>query len=178
MKRCPECKRDYYDDSLLYCLDDGSPLLEGPTTDDEPATRRMFSKTGGTVAMQQDVRFCTVADGSHIAYSQIGTGPLLVRVLGHFTHLEAEWEWPDLRHFWELLAESYTVVRYDGRGTGLSDRYTGEFTERTRELDLDTVLTEIGAEKETILLGISEGGWTAAAFANKHPERISHLVLY
>ena len=37
MKRCPECRRDYYDDSLLYCLDDGAALLEGPSTD-EPAT--------------------------------------------------------------------------------------------------------------------------------------------
>jgi hypothetical protein len=38
MKRCPECRRDYYDDSLLYCLDDGSALLEGPATADEPET--------------------------------------------------------------------------------------------------------------------------------------------
>src|SRR3954462_5456522 len=38
MKRCPECRRDYYDDSLLYCLDDGSALLDGPASTDEPAT--------------------------------------------------------------------------------------------------------------------------------------------
>jgi len=41
MKRCPECRRDYYDDTLLYCLDDGTPLLDGPATHpsaDEPAT--------------------------------------------------------------------------------------------------------------------------------------------
>jgi pimeloyl-ACP methyl ester carboxylesterase len=97
--------------------------------------------------------------------------------LGYFTHLEAEWEWPDLRRFWEQLAERHTVVRYDGRGIGLSGPYTGEFTEETRQRDLDAVLTAIGAEK-AVLLGISEGGWTAATYAVKHPGRVSHLILY
>ena len=100
-----------------------------------------------------------------------------MRVLGHFTHLEMEWEWPDLRHFWEQLADRFTVVRYDGRGTGLSDNYAGEFTEDTRQIDLDAVLKAVGAEK-AILLGISEGGWTAATYALHHPEQITHLVLY
>jgi len=126
---------------------------------------------------QQDIRFCSTDDGVRLAYSIIGTGPLLVRVLGHFTHLEMEWEWPDLRYFWERLAERYTVVRYDGRGVGLSDRYAGEFTEETRQLDLEAVLKAVDA-KDAILLGISEGGWTAAAYANAHPERAARLVLY
>jgi pimeloyl-ACP methyl ester carboxylesterase len=98
-------------------------------------------------------------------------------VLGHFTHLEAEWEWPELRRFWELLAERHTVVRYDGRGIGLSDPYTGEFTEETRQRDLEAVLAASGAEK-AVLLGISEGGWTAADYATRHPEQITHVILY
>ena len=71
----------------------------------------------------------------------------------------------------------FTVVRYDGRGMGLSDPYTGEFTEETRQLDLEAVLTAVGVERAA-LLGISEGGWTAATYALQHPERIRHLVLY
>lgn len=126
---------------------------------------------------EQDVRFCTTSDGVSLAYSAIGAGPFIVRVLGHFTHLEMEWEWPDLRRFWEHLAERHTVVRYDGRGIGLSDRYSGEFTEETRQRDLDAVLNAVGAEK-AVLLGISEGGWTAATYAIQHPERITHLILY
>ena len=126
---------------------------------------------------EQEIRYCTTADGVSIAYSAIGTGPCIVRVLGHFTHLEMEWEWPDLRRFWEQLAEQHTVVRYDGRGIGLSERYAGEFTEETRQRDLDAVLTAVGAEKAA-LLGISEGGWTAATYAIQHPERITHLILY
>lgn len=149
----------------------------GRYLDVEEATTRISPAPISSRVRQQDIRYCAAADGVHLAYSLIGTGPLLVRVLGHFTHLEMEWEWPDLRHFWERLAERYTVVRYDGRGMGLSDRYTGEFTEDTRQLDLDAVLIAVGAEN-AILLGISEGGWTAVTYAIHHSEHISHLILY
>ena len=125
----------------------------------------------------QEIRFCTSTDGARVAYSMVGRGPLIVRVLGWFTHLEMEWEWPDLRLFWEGLAEEHTVVRYDGRGIGLSDPYMGDFTEETRLLDLEAVLNAVSAEK-VILLGISEGGWTAASYAIRHPARVSHLILY
>lgn len=181
MKRCPECRRDYKDDTLLYCLDDGSPLLHGSvlagqTTSDEPATA-ILSAGPASVTNEQQIKFCTTSDGFRVAYSLIGSGPLLVRVLGHFTHLEIEWEWPDLRFFWERLAERFTVLRYDGRGVGLSDPFEGEFTEETRQRDLAAVLSAVEAES-SMLLGISEGGWTAAAYANQHPGRISRLILY
>jgi pimeloyl-ACP methyl ester carboxylesterase len=127
--------------------------------------------------LEQEIKFCTTSDGVSVAYSAVGSGPFLIRVLGHFTHLEVEWEWPDLRRFWEHLAQHHTVVRYDGRGMGLSDRYSGEFSEVTRQLDLEAILGAIGADK-VVLLGISEGGWTAANFANQHPGRVSHLILY
>jgi pimeloyl-ACP methyl ester carboxylesterase len=135
------------------------------------------ARTSAPAAREQDIKFCTTSDGVSVAYSAVGAGPFLVRVLGHFTHLEMEWEWPDLRRFWEQLAKRHTVVRYDGRGMGLSDRYTGDFTEETRQLDLEAVLTAVGAEK-AVLLGISEGGWTAATYALQHPGRITHLILY
>jgi pimeloyl-ACP methyl ester carboxylesterase len=128
-------------------------------------------------ALEPQIRYTTTADGVSLAYAVVGQGPPIVRVLGHFTHLEVEWEWPDLRRFWESLAERHTVVRYDGRGMGLSDRYGGEFTEGTRQLDLAAVLDAVGAER-VALLGISEGGWTAAEYAVQHPQRVTHLVLY
>jgi hypothetical protein len=123
----------------------------------------------------QEIRFCTSADGARIAYSMVGRGPLIVRVLGWFTHLEMEWEWPDLRLFCEGLAEEHTVVRYDGRGIGLSDPYRGAFTEETRLLDLEAVLNAIGAEK-VILLGISEGRLTAASYAIRCPGRLISIL--
>ena len=185
MKKCPECRRDYADDTLNFCLYDGAQLVRGTTDPSNPITAVMpgfsgsydLTKRQTVETSQQDIRFCTTADGVGIAYSVIGSGPLLIRVLGHFTHLEMEWDWPDLRYLWECLAERYTVVRYDGRGIGLSDPFKGDFTEETRQLDLDAVLNELDA-RDVILFGISEGGWTAAAYANDHPERVSGLVLY
>ena len=180
MKQCHECSRIYSDDTLSFCLEDGSRLGYA-TAENMPTV--VYSPSGDVRSadrvdpVQQDIRFCTTADGFRIAYSAIGSGPLLVRVLGHFTHLEMEWEWPDLRHFWVELAKRFRVVRYDGRGIGLSDKYTGEFSEETRQLDLDAVLKAVGAEDVT-LFGISEGGWTAAAYATENPERIRSLVLY
>jgi pimeloyl-ACP methyl ester carboxylesterase len=123
------------------------------------------------------IQFCKAADGAGIAYSIAGSGPVLLRVLGWFTHLEMEWEWPSMRLIWERLAEWFTVVRYDGRGIGLSDPWEEDFSEATRQRDIDAVLNAIGASR-AILLGISEGGWSAATYALHHPERVSHLVIY
>jgi pimeloyl-ACP methyl ester carboxylesterase len=123
------------------------------------------------------IRYCRTADGASIAYAVHGNGPVIVRVLGWFTHLEMEWEWPAMRLIWERLGQTHTVVRYDGRGIGLSSAWTGEFTEETRQLDLDAVLNAIGVQ-QVVLYGISEGGWTAAHYAAAHPERVSHLILY
>jgi pimeloyl-ACP methyl ester carboxylesterase len=128
--------------------------------------------------LDQRIAYCTTRDGVRIAYATSGQGPLLVRVLGWFTHLEMEWAWPDLRALWERLSETLTVVRYDGRGIGLSDRWTREFNEETRQLDLEAVLDAVSAGRPAALLGISEGAWTAASYAVRHPERISHLVMY
>ncbi|PYT01093.1 MAG: hypothetical protein DMF63_05380 [Acidobacteria bacterium] len=69
------------------------------------------------------------------------------------------------------------MVRYDGRGIGLSDRWDGDFSEETRQMDLHAVLTSMNA-KPAILLGISEGGWTSAMYAAEHPERVERLVFY
>ena len=173
MKECSQCKRVYADESLNFCLDDGTSLKPA---DGEPTTV-LLAQAAVKAGDHPDIKFCTTEDGARIAYAVTGSGPLLVRVLGHFTHLEMEWEWPELRHLWERLAQRFTVVRYDGRGIGLSTRYAGEFTEVTRQLDLKAVLDAIGNEP-AILLGISEGGWTSAEFANEQPGRVSHLVLY
>jgi TolB-like protein/pimeloyl-ACP methyl ester carboxylesterase/tetratricopeptide (TPR) repeat protein len=128
-------------------------------------------------ALEPRIAYCTTRDGVRLAYAQVGEGPLLVRVLGWFTHVEMEWRWPALRYFWQGLAARHTVVRYDGRGIGLSDPWEEEFSEETCQLDLEAVLEAVGS-RPAALLGISEGGWSSAAYAVRRPERISHLVLY
>lgn len=165
---------------------DGTELVEalrrvaagGETwRDDASSAPTRVSPGVETGVAGQEIRFCHTEDGVGIAYSILGSGPPLVRVLGWFTHLEMEWEWPELRYLWERLGERFTVIRYDGRGIGLSDRWEEEFTEETRCLDLEAVLaaTEIDSAN---LLAISEGGWTAAAWAVEHPDRVDHLIFY
>jgi pimeloyl-ACP methyl ester carboxylesterase len=131
----------------------------------------------GTASITPEIQFCTTADGVRLAYSVVGAGPPLVRVLGWFTHLEAEWQWPELRSFWESLAEDFTLIRYDGRGIGLSDPWPADFTEETRLLDVGAVLDAANVGSAA-LLGISEGGWTAASYALQNPDRVSALIFY
>jgi len=144
------------------------------------ATRHLSepqSRPGSRSSGSPEIHYCRTPDGASIAYAVHGSGPILVRVLGWFTHLEMEWEWPALRLLWERLAQTHTVVRYDGRGIGLSSSWNEEFSEETRQRDLDAVLNAIGAQK-VALYGISEGGWTAAEYTSSHPERVSHLIIY
>jgi len=127
--------------------------------------------------MEQQIRFCTAADGVRIAYAIVGQGYPLVRSLGWFTHLEYEWESPLWRHMIEGLAQDFTFVRYDGRGTGLSDREVESHSLQQWVADLEAVVEAAGLERFA-LLGISQGGSTAVTYATHHPERVSHLILY
>jgi len=127
--------------------------------------------------MEQQIRFCTTSDGVRIAYATVGQGYPLVRVLGWFTHLEYEWKNPLWRPTNEGLAARHQFVRYDGRGTGLSDRNVEGSTLEQWVGDLEAVVDAAGLERFA-LLGISQSGPTAIVYALRHPERVSHLILY
>jgi TolB-like protein/pimeloyl-ACP methyl ester carboxylesterase/Tfp pilus assembly protein PilF len=167
------------EDERFRTLLDAAWRARGGRESPDAAPHASRAPTGAQQARtaEQRIAYCTTRDGVRIAYATSGQGPLIVRVLGWFTHLEREWAWPELRALWERLAASLAVVRYDGRGIGLSDRWTGEFTEETRQRDLEAVLDAAGGGPAA-LFGISEGGWTAAQFAVEHPARVSHLVIY
>src|SRR3989337_1010902 len=127
--------------------------------------------------MEQQIRFCTTSDGVRIAYATVGEGPPLVRVLGWFTHLEFEGENPRWRRLYEGMASRFTYIRYDGRGMGLSDRDVTDFSIDAFVRDLEAVVDATGFEK-VALYGISQGGPTAITYALRHPERVSHLIIY
>jgi class 3 adenylate cyclase len=127
--------------------------------------------------MEQQIRFCTTSDGVRIAYATVGQGPPLVRVLGWFTHLEFEGENPRWRRLYEGMASRFTYIRYDGRGMGLSDRDVTDFSIDAFVRDLEAVVDALGIEK-VALYGISQGGPTAITYAERHPERVSHLIIY
>jgi pimeloyl-ACP methyl ester carboxylesterase len=125
--------------------------------------------------VEQTIKFCTASDGVRLAYATMGSGPPIVRVGQWFTHLEFELTHPARRRLLEQLARTRTVVRYDMRGTGLSDRNVADLSfDRTVE-DLGTVVDAAGLERFA-LLGISQGSAVGAAYAAHHPERLSHLV--
>jgi class 3 adenylate cyclase len=127
--------------------------------------------------MEQSIGFCTTGDGVQIAYAVTGQGYPLVRVLGWGTHVEYDFQTPLWRPMLQALAERFRLVRYDGRGTGLSDRGVKEHTLEKWAADLETVIEATGLDRFAIL-GISQGGSAAINYAVKHPERVSHLILY
>ena len=127
--------------------------------------------------MDQDIRFCTASDGVRLAYATHGQGPPLVRAATWLTHLEYDWKTPVWRHWLTALGERNTVIRYDDRGCGLSDREIGRLGLDRWVGDLEAVTDAAGVESFA-LLGVSGGAATAVAYAVRHPERVTHLVLY
>src|ERR1700757_1522815 len=88
----------------------------------------MLRRVGGTRVMQQQIGFCSTADGARIAYAPVGTGPALVVSRDAVNHLGLEWEEPRVRDFWETIGRHHLVVRYDKHGCGLSDRNRTDFS--------------------------------------------------
>lgn len=127
--------------------------------------------------MQQKIHFCRAADGVRIAYATAGNGPPLVKAANYLTHLEHDWNGPVWRHWLRELAQRHTLIRYDERGCGLSDWDVSDFTMRGWVRDLEAVVNSLKLERFP-LLGISQGAAVAVAFTVKHPQKVSHLILY
>ena len=126
---------------------------------------------------RQEIRYCITSDGIRLAYASIGTGLPLVKASNWLTHLDLEWGSPIWRHWWSALSLHHRVIRYDERGNGMSQRDVPDVSFDTWVHDLETVVDAAGLDRFP-LLGISRGGAIAIAYAVKHPERVTHLVLY
>lgn len=125
----------------------------------------------------QQIRYCRLDNGCKVAWASAGSGYPLVRSLGWFTNLELEWNSAASSPFWQALASRFQLIRYDGRGMGLSDRHVDAFSPATRLEDLEAVIDASGLEK-IALFGMSEGGSTAIKYAHKYPGRVSHLIIW
>lgn len=142
-----------------------------------PALARARKPEPSRAPRIQRIQFCTAPDGTSIAYSAVGSGPPLVKTANWMGHLEHEWESPLLRHWLVELSREHSLVRYDARGNGLSDRRAADLSLDAFVQDLEAVTATLG-EEPFDLLGISQGAAVAIAFAARHPERVRRLVLF
>ncbi len=154
-----------------------SPKEEAVAAEPPPAPGQRPSAAIQGRPGEQQIRFCTSADGVQIAYATTGQGPPLVKTANWLSHLEFDWRSPVWRHWIEELSRDHMLVRYDERGCGLSDRSPEEFSFEGWVRDLEAVVDALGLERFP-LLGISQGGAVAITYAVRHPERVTRLILY
>lgn len=128
--------------------------------------------------MDASVAFCRNREGRRIGYLTWGHGPTLVVPPGWISHLELQWHYLAMEPFYARLAESFRLICYDRRGSGLSERTRDDFTLAAEIADLETVIDEVAPGETLSLFGISQGGPIAIAYAAAHPERVSRLALF
>lgn len=127
---------------------------------------------------RQQIRFARAHDGVRLAYAAVGSGePVVIKAATWLSHIEQDWESPVWNHLLREMSERSTFVRYDERGCGLSDWDVADLSFDSWVRDLETVADAVGAER-FVLLGISQGAAVAIAYAVRHPERVSRLVLH
>jgi class 3 adenylate cyclase len=129
--------------------------------------------------MEPRIQYAKTSDGVHIAYTAWGRGdpPLISLPILLDSHLQLQGEDPEVRQFDSLLAERRMVVKYDSRGTGLSDRNATDYSLDTLQLDLEAVMEALKLESAA-LFGAVWTGPVAISYAVAHPERVSHLILF
>ena len=126
--------------------------------------------------MEQDIRFCTAADGVRIAYATCGAGYPIVKAPNWLNHIEFDWESPVWRHVFRELSSDHLLVRFDQRGNGLSDWDAEDLSFEAWVTDLETVVEATRLERFA-LLGISQGGAVSVEYARRHPGRVSHIIM-
>ena len=125
--------------------------------------------------MELRMQYATARDGTRIAFGTAGSGPYLVRVPSlPFSHAQLEWQ--SGSEFFDQLAANWTVVQYDPRGTGLSDRNVQDLSLQARMQDLEAIVDKLGIETFA-LHGIGWSGPVVVTYAVRHPERVTHLIL-
>ena len=126
----------------------------------------------------QRIRYLRTSDGVKLAWAEAGSGPVLVKAANWLTHLEYDWESPVWQHWIRFLAEHFRFLRYDERGCGMTDWNAGDVSFDRWVEDLEAVVDASEAREPFALLGISQGASVCIAYAVRHPERVSRLILY
>lgn len=168
---------------LLQSMDPTNRRLSTQTFSLAAAARQKATGLDGMVdetgraGRSQQIRYCRSPDGVRIAYAVSGSGPPLLRAAHWMSHVQYEWESPVWRHWIDSLSARHTLIRYDERGNGLSDWDADDLSFAAMVSDLESVADASGLEKFP-LLGVSQSCAVSVAYAVRHPERVSRLVLY
>jgi len=128
--------------------------------------------------VSQSVRYLKTRDGVRIAWAMTGQGTPLVKAANWLSHLTHDLESPVWRHWISFLTDHYRLVRYDERGSGMSDWEVADLSPARWGEDLEAVIEASNPGEKFVLLGVSQGAATTLMYATRHPERISHLILY
>lgn len=154
----------------------GCRLVVGQGDTPVRTTNGEIGRHSGRPHEQQRIAFCRTSDGVKLAYSRLGKGPLLVKTPNWHGHLQHEFESPLWRHWIDELSSRHTLLRYDQRGTGMSDWYVPNLNFDQLVEDFVTVVEAAGMERFD-LLAISQGAPLAIAVAARYPNRIGKMVL-
>jgi pimeloyl-ACP methyl ester carboxylesterase/DNA-binding winged helix-turn-helix (wHTH) protein len=149
----------------------------GEVTSEEKSVESDAPAPAAAARARQDVRFCTASDGVRIAYALAGQGAPLVKAANWLNHLEYDWQSPVWSNMLHRLAADHRLIRYDERGNGLSDWEVEDISFEAFVHDLECVVDAAGLDRFA-LLGISQGCAVSIVYAVRHPERVSHLVLF
>ena len=149
------------------------PAKRNGNTDEQSALTHGMARPRS----EQTIEYCTAPDGVRIAYASLGEGPPLVKAANWLNHLELDFTSSVWGHWLEALSRDYRLLRYDERANGLSDWNVYDISLDAFVRDLETVVDAAGLERFP-LLGVSQGCAISIAYTAKHPERVSHLVLY
>ena len=127
--------------------------------------------------MEPRIQYAQTKDGVSIAFSTLGEGMPYVEMPYPVSHLQLSWEVPEIRSWYERLAKRWQIVRYDGRGTGLSDRDVTDFSLDAGVRDLEAVVGRLGLERFALWAPVFSGP-VGIAYAVRHPEQVSHLIFW
>lgn len=152
-----------------------APMRGGDVADEKSSA--MPDHSSASRERSQAIRFCRTSDGLCIAYAVSGSGPPILRAAHWMSHLQSDWESPVWRHWIDALSKEAMLIRYDERGNGLSDWNVADISFDAMVADLESVADAAGLDRFT-LLGVSQSCAVSVAYAVRHPERVSGLVLY
>lgn len=159
-----------------YELTPGGIRKSGAAPPDETSPSEPPAASAGD-SRRGEIRFCTTRDDIRLAYTVNGSGPPVVKTGNWISHQELEWDNPLMRPMIRDLSARYSLISYDGRGTGLSDREITELSLDTMVEDMETVVDANQLEKFSIVAN-SQSCMVAIAYTERHPERVANMVLF